>query len=164
MKKISILVLYIALMSAILVGCQSEGNATMDADKTRSKQQVTNTNNSDIKLNQEVSETNNLESEIEYISITNLFSNSETVYHDDNSNETLKSIIASAEREPGIVNMTNPEYKMMVVYKNEDKQNFNIWIAETDGKSALMNSSDTNTIYSISKEMNNKLLELLKKQ
>lgn len=166
MKRIMVLVLSIAFMSANLVGCQSEGKARVDADNASFEQHsiVAVASKIDIEHQQEISGTNNLKGEIAYISITSLNDNSETVFDDDSLIATLKSIITSAERIKGIVNMANPEYKMIVVYENEAKQNYNLWIGEKGEKSALMNTSDTNTIYLISDEMNNKLLELLKKQ
>jgi|GEM_PF-1639011 len=163
MKKIMFLVLLLAFMSAMLVGCQSKGNTIVNTDKTNTEQQsiVADTNQNDIEQQLEVNETNILDGEVAYISITNLKGNSETIFDDDDSIETMKSVITSAEREAGIVNMLDPHYKMMVVYENEEKQIFNLYIAKKDGNSALMNTNDTHTIYTISEEMNIKLLELI---
>ncbi|MCR8660584.1 hypothetical protein [Paenibacillus endoradicis] len=177
MKRIMFLVLSIAFMSAILVGCQSEGNTTVNTEKTSFKQRslvtdtiktdlkqrsiVADTYKTDIEQQPKVNETNTLDDEIAYISITNLNGNSDITFDDASSIDTLKSIIISAERVNGIVDMANPGFKMIVVYDNDNKQNFNLWIGKEGGKSALMNTADTHTIYTLSEAMTEKLLELI---
>ncbi|MGB3261111.1 hypothetical protein [Paenisporosarcina sp.] len=45
-------------------------------------------------------------------------------------------------KEPGIVNMTNPQYQFTI-----GKESYLLWIAEDSG--TIMNTKDTHTIYSL---------------
>jgi uncharacterized protein YcfL len=45
-------------------------------------------------------------------------------------------------KEPGIVNMTNPQYQFSI-----GKESYFLWIAEDSG--TIMNTKDTHTIYSL---------------
>lgn len=143
------LVLSLTLMSVILMGCQSEDSTTIDADKTNPEQQ--SEENANLKFDGEITK----------VSISKSTGNSETVFEDDGSIETLKSIISSALKENGIVDMASPEFNMDVVYENENKQSFHLWIGEKGQKSALMKSDDTHTIYTVSEEMTKKLIDLI---
>lgn len=149
MKKVISLVLLSAFMSVILLGCQSEDSTTINVDKPTPEQQSEDSG----KLI--------LDGEITKVSISKTKGNSETVLEDSSSIETLKSIISSAVKENGEVNMANPEFYMDVTYENENIQSFHLWIGEKGQKSTLMKTDDTHTIYTVSEEMNDKLIDLI---
>ena len=150
MKKVISLVLLSAFMSVILLSCQSEDSTTINnVDKTTPEQQS------------EDSEKLILDGEITKVSISKTKGNSETVLEDSSSIETLKSIISSAVKENGEVNMANPEFYMDVTYENENIQSFQLWLGEKGQKSTLMKTDDTHTIYTISEAMNDKLIDLI---
>jgi len=83
------------------------------------------------------------------------------VIEDDEAIEAIESLISSAERENGIVNMASPEHTIEIVYSSEDIQRYFLWIAEKGEKSTLMKSEDTYTIYTASEELTDRLIELI---
>lgn len=148
MKKIT-LFLSLTLLSVLLFGCQSVDNTTKQREP----------NNSELK-----SEDNNtliIEDEIAKISISKSKGVNPTVLEEDKDVETFKSIFSNANKELGEVNMANPEYYLDVVYTYENKQSFHLWIGEKGQKSTLMETDDTHTIYTVSEEMTDKLIELV---
>lgn len=62
--------------------------------------------------------------------------------------------INNVKREPGIVNMADPEYKVEL-----GDNSYFLWISEEDG--IIMNLNDTNTIYTLSKNSAKTINELL---
>jgi len=144
------LVLSLTFISTILWGCQSGDSTTIDTDKTKPEQQ-----------SEEENEKLNFDREITKVSISKAQGNIITVFDDEKSIETFKSIISSAVNENGIVNIVNPEYYMDVVYANKNKQSFELWIGEKGEKSALMKTNNTYTLYTVSKEMTDKLIDLI---
>ena len=150
MRKTMSLVLSLTFISTILWGCQSGDSTTIDTDKTKPEQQ-----------SEEENEKLNFDREITKVSISKAQGNIITVFDDEKSIETFKSIISSAVNENGIVNIVNPEYYMDVVYANKNKQSFELWIGEKGEKSALMKTNNTYTLYTVSKEMTDKLIDLI---
>ena len=150
MKNTMSLVLSLTFISTILWGCQSGDSTTIDTDKTKPEQQ-----------SEEENEKLNFDREITKVSISKAQGNIITVFDDEKSIETFKSIISSAVNENGIVNIVNPEYYMDVVYANKNKQSFELWIGEKGEKSALMKTNNTYTLYTVSKEMTDKLIDLI---
>ncbi|TQR17550.1 hypothetical protein [Psychrobacillus vulpis] len=51
--------------------------------------------------------------------------------------------VSHSKKEPGIVNMTNPQYQFSI-----DDESYFLWITEVSG--TIMNTKDTHTIYSLS--------------
>ncbi|MFJ5769825.1 hypothetical protein [Psychrobacillus sp. NPDC093180] len=149
MSKIMFLALSLALTSVILLGCQSEDRTTIDTDKTNTEQQ--SENNGKLKFDGEITK----------VSISKSKGSSATIFEDDGSIETFKSMISSAVKENGIAEMAKPEFYVDVIYENENKQSFYLWIGEKGEKSTLMKTDDTHTIYTVSEEMTNKLIDLI---
>ena len=168
MRKTMSLVLSLTFISTVLFGCQSGDNTTKNTDKNKIEQEtevVTKTDIDKIETNQQSEEDNEklkLVGEISKIKISELGKIRVIVFEDDESIETIESIISSAVKEEGIVNMVNPEFKMFVFYTNDDnEQSFYLWIGEKGERSTFMNSNDTNTIYTVSEEMTDKLIDLI---
>lgn len=153
MRKIMFLVLSLAFVSVVLLACQSENNTTIDSDDNNAEQQ------------EKDSEPLKIDGEITKINIANSKGNSgsPTIFEDEDSIETLKSIISNAEKEDGIVSMANPpDFYMNLIYNNDTEQGFHLWIGEHGEKSALMKPDDTHIIFTVSEEMTNKLIDLFK--
>ena len=166
MKKTLPLVLSLTFVSTILWGCQSGDNTTKDNDKTELEQQTEVVSKADkdkveTKQSEEDNEKLQFDGEITKVSISKSKDNNTTVFDDDESIETIKSLFVSAVKENGIVNMANPEFYMDVVYPNENKKSFHLWIGEKGEKSTLMKTDDTNTIYTVSEELTDKLIDLI---
>lgn len=83
-------------------------------------------------------------------------------YEDEESMEIFKNAIANAVKREGIADMVEPEFDWKVRYIDGQKQGYHLWLGEKGHKSTLMNVKDTYTAYSISEEITNQLLELLK--
>ena len=167
MKKTLSLILSLTFVSTILLGCQSGDNTIKDTDKTKLEQQtevVSKTDTDKVETNQQSEEDNEklkLVGEISKVSISKSKGNDTTVFNDDKSIETFNTIFTSAVKEWGIVNMSNPEFYIDVVYSNENKQSFNLWVGKKGEKSTLMRTDDTHTIYTVSEEMTDKLIDLI---
>ena len=152
MRRIIFLVLSLAFMSVFLLGCQSEDNTTIDVNNTNFEHQ--SKDNEKLKVDGEITKIS--------ISKSKGNSGSATIFEDDESIETLKSIISNAVKEDGIVDMANPEFYMNLIYDNEKEQGFHLLIGEKGEKSKLMKTDDTHTIYTVSEEMTDKLIDLTK--
>lgn len=138
------MLLSLALISAILFGCQS-------TSETRQPDSELQKDNETLLLNRKMKE----------VIISESNRSSVTVSKNEDFIESFRNIISSAVKEQGIANMSNPEYLINVVYENESEQSFNLWIGQTETKATLMKTDDTHTIYTISEEMTDKLINLV---
>ena len=138
MKKSILYVLLLSLMSVVLIGCQSKGNnGFSDANITK----VSIFKSSGFgKVN------------------SNFF----TVYEDKETLDLFKKVISNAVKQDGVVNMAEPEFDIEVIYTDDNKQGYHLWIGEKGQKSTLMDVNDTHTIYLISEDLTNKLIDLIK--
>lgn len=71
--------------------------------------------------------------------------------------ETIKDFskaFNNAKKEPGIVNMSDPDYKVEL-----GDESYFLWVSEEHG--TIMNLSDTNTVYTLSKNSAKTINELL---
>lgn len=57
--------------------------------------------------------------------------------------EIFERAVSNSKKEPGIVNMANPEYQFRI-----DEDTYFLWITEESG--TIMNTKDTHTIYTLS--------------
>ncbi|WP_391115796.1 hypothetical protein [Psychrobacillus sp. L3] len=149
MRKSMFFVLSLVFMSVILIGCQSEDNTTIDADQTNPKKQS------------EENEKLKIDGVIAKVNISKSKGGNPIIFDDDNAIENFKSIISSAVKLNGIVNMTNPEFYMDIAYENEEKQSFQLWLGGTFEESTLMKTDDTHTIYILPEESTNKIIDLM---
>lgn len=77
--------------------------------------------------------------------------------------ETVKTIINAAVKQAGIVNMTEPNYDLEIIYEDDSIKEFYLWLMEVEGgKGSLMEVEDTHIVYNFSEELNAKLIDLLK--
>jgi hypothetical protein len=150
MRKITLL-LTLAIMGAILFGCQSEDKATTKAAKTNNELQSQDNDNL------------TLEAEITKVSISKSKGVSPTVFEEGEALETFRSLFSSAVKEEGIANMANPEFYLDVIDANDNKYSFHLWIGEKGQRSALMKTDDTHTLFTVSEDMTDKLIELVEK-
>lgn len=99
------------------------------------------------------------------ISASPIESNSETVTSTKANTIELKETeeidlftkaVNDSIQEPGIVNMTNPDYQFSI-----GKESYLLWIAEDSG--TIMNTKDTHTIYSLSSSSVEEIYEYVNK-
>ncbi|MBS4192411.1 hypothetical protein KHA94_19840 [Bacillus sp. FJAT-49705] len=147
MKRIILMALSIISISSLLFACQSKENTT----ETSANPTVKSENDKKLSIN------NNFKS----ISVSKTKGVDEITIDDKESINAFQSIFSSAVKEPGQVNMADPEFYLEVVYNKENHQSLYLWIGEKGQGSTFMKTEDSNTIYTFSEKKTNKLIELV---
>jgi hypothetical protein len=137
-RKIILLALFMAFMSAIFFGCQSKDNTKLQSDGEITKVSISKSSgfgkvNSDFFV----------------------------VLDDKETLETFKVVISSAVKEEGIADMAEPEFDLEVIYANGKKQGYHLWVGEKGQRSTLMYIDNTHTRYTVSEGMTKKLIKLV---
>ncbi|QFF98448.1 hypothetical protein PB01_06190 [Psychrobacillus glaciei] len=145
MKKVFLLVFTSTFMLIILFGCQSKGNTTLES-----------INNSELQFEGKRTKVNISKSK-GFSANLDFF----TVLEDEENFETVKRILSSSVKEEGIVDMAEPEYYLEVISEDESKEGFYLWVGEKGQRSTFMKMDNTHTIYTVSEEMTNKMIELV---
>lgn len=149
MKNLALLV-FIALVSAILFGCQNE-NETVKADEQKIEAEMTESEQLLTKsevLKVEVSKTKGIEP---------------VVYEEAEVLGKFNELFSSAAREPGTANVTVPEFYLKLTDVEGDIQRLHLWLGNENEQSMLMNPNDTHTIYTVTPAMTAELIELIEK-
>ncbi|HYK74248.1 MAG TPA: hypothetical protein VEV44_14225 [Pseudoneobacillus sp.] len=89
-------------------------------------------------------------------SFSNIRKDSMMIIKDKQDIIQIRNGIDSAKKQPGVVDMADPEYKIEV-----GKNTYYLWISENSG--TIMNLEDTNTIYSLTKYSAKRVGEIIKK-
>jgi len=138
MRRAILFVFTFVFMSIIFLGCQSKINNELQLDGEITKVSISKSKGFG-KIN------------------SDFFA----VFNDEETLKTFRSLISSAVKEEGIVDMIEPEFDLEVIYENENLQQFHLWVGEKGQRSTLMKIDNTHTIYTVSEEMTNKLLDLV---
>lgn len=150
MKKPACL-LALLLASALLVGCQPV-KETIKAEETA---QETEPFQSETLL--EIGE-------IAQVEVIKKKGVDPVIYEEAADLATFDDIFSSAAKEPGIANMSDPDFYLKAISDSGEKQNLRIWIGDEGEQASLMREDDTHTIYSLSAEMAEKLAGLIEKE
>ena len=137
MKKIFLSIIPIILIPIVLMGCQSKIDDETPNDEI-AKISLSNSN-----------------------AIGQINKDFFAVYEDEEALETFQNIFTSAVKQEGIVDIAEPEFDLEVIYKEGNKQEYHLWLGEKDEQSTLMQVEDTHTIYTISEEATNQLIDLV---
>ncbi|AQQ52972.1 hypothetical protein [Planococcus lenghuensis] len=137
MKRFIFLIFASILLSIGLIGCQS-GDNTLKMDKEITKVSISKSNGFG-QINPE------------------FFAE----YDDEKTIKALRSIFSNMVKEQMEVSMAEPEFDVNVKFKDGSEQGFHLWIGEKGQRSTLMEIENTNTIYTVSEEMTNMLLDLI---
>lgn len=137
MRKIFLSIVSIILIPVILMGCQSNIDDETSTDEI-SKVSISNSNE-----------------------IGNINTDFFAIYEGEEVLEAFQNIFTSAVKQEGIVDISEPEFDLEVVYNEGSKQEYHLWLGEKDEESTLMNVGDTHTIYSISEEATNQLIDFV---
>ena len=79
------------------------------------------------------------------------------VLTDKDTIKTIKKIIKGAIKQPGIVDMEDPQYKM-----NLGDEIYLLWLTKSGGTmGTIMNGEDTHTIYTLSESLTKELNDIL---
>ncbi|WP_053362536.1 hypothetical protein [Bacillus sp. FJAT-27251] len=147
MRNIILLSVLILSFSSILFACQSKENTTeTSANRTAISE-------SDKKLS--------FNNDFKSISISKTKGSNEMDFDDEETLKVFQDIFSSAEREPGIVDIADPEFYMDVFYGNDNHQSLYLWIGKKGQRSTIMKTEDTHTIYTVSNDMTDKLIEIV---
>lgn len=71
--------------------------------------------------------------------------------------DVIKKAVSDSKKEPGIVNMTNPQYRFSI-----GEETYFLWITEKSG--TIMNTKDTHTIYTLSDSSVKEIFALVNKE
>lgn len=132
-EKLRIFVLSLCILSVIVIACQS--NESVNISKVS------------ISISSGFGKVN-----------ANFFGE----YEDNNTLDIFNNAFASAVKREGIVDMTEPEFDLKVIYTDGTKQGYHLWLGEKGQKSALMKVDDTHVTYAIPEEITDQLINLLK--
>ncbi|HHT96683.1 MAG TPA: hypothetical protein GXZ90_02155 [Clostridiales bacterium] len=139
MKKIMRLGIALLLMSVVLLGCQQQDN------KLELKREIKEVN---------IFKSNKFKKENSVLFIS--FSNT----NDTEILEIVKNIINDAIKQEGIVDITEPDYDLEIIYEDDSTKELYLWLLE-GGIGSLMEVEDTHTVYNFSEELNNELIDLI---
>ncbi|WP_366161152.1 hypothetical protein ABXS71_20350 [Bacillus infantis] len=148
MKRFILLAVFLISISSILFACQSKENNTEISAANPS----TNLGN-EKKLS--------INTDFKSISISKSKGTNEITFDDKETLEAFQEIFSSAVKEPGIVDMADPEFYMDAVYEKDQQQSLYLWIGEKGQRSTFMKTEDTHTIYTVSTDTTDKLIELV---
>ncbi|MEA0562445.1 hypothetical protein [Lysinibacillus irui] len=84
------------------------------------------------------------------------------IYEDEESLDLFQQAISTAVKNEGVVDMASPEYDLQVVDTAGNKYGYHLWLGENGQSSVLMNTKDTHTIYTISKDYTEALIALVR--
>jgi hypothetical protein len=87
-------------------------------------------------------------------SFSNIKKNSLTSFSDSKVVDNFVKAFKNAKKDPGIVDMADPEYKVEF-----GKESYFLWVSEENG--TIMNLNDTHTIYSLPKSSAKSINDLL---
>lgn len=148
MKKMVLSALSLIFISSLLFGCQSkENNAKPDSTDLSKKDQKL-LSNDDFKS----------------IIVSKKKGVDEVAINDKESIRSFQSIITSSVKEPGIVNIADPELYLEIVYDKEYSKSLYLWVGEKGQRSTFMKTEDTQTIYTVAEEKTQELIVLFKSQ
>lgn len=139
MKKIFLFVLLLSFISIIIIVYQS----------------IVNNNYSDVNISKV--------SISEGVGFDKVNYNFFKMYKDKKTLHTFKEVISNTKRISGLVDVgLPPNFNLEIIYKDGNRQEYYLWLGEKGEKSSLINVDDTHTIYSVSEDMTNKLIDLIK--
>ncbi|WP_282019414.1 hypothetical protein [Planomicrobium okeanokoites] len=146
MKRAVILFLF-ALTAIVLFGRQPEQETVM-AGEVENKTEV---------------EREGLlaEGEIAQVELSEVKGFEPVVYVEAVELELFRNLFSSAEKEPGIVNMGNPEFYLKVVMEDGEKHYLNLWLGGEGETASLMDSKATHTVYAVTPDIKKKLSDII---
>lgn len=147
MKRAIILLLF-ALMATFLFGCQPEKE--------------------EVKAEEVGNETEGEEMDgllatgkIAKVELSEVKGVNPIIYDEMGELEIIRDLFSSAVKEPGIVNMGDPEFYLKVVMEDGEKRYLNLWLGGEGETASLMNIEDTHTIYTVTADIKGSLAGLI---
>ncbi|MCI3921084.1 hypothetical protein MO973_12645 [Paenibacillus sp. TRM 82003] len=75
--------------------------------------------------------------------------------------ERIERAVLQAEKQPGIVNMVEPEYDVRFTYSDGSMRAYHLWLDERGEYATVMSVLDTHFIYEVSKNSVKDLIEII---
>ncbi|MFC3212363.1 hypothetical protein [Planomicrobium okeanokoites] len=146
MKRAVILFLF-ALTAIVLFGRQPEQETVM-AGEVENKTEV---------------EREGLlaEGEIAQVELSEVKGFEPVVYVEAVELELFRNLFSSAEKEPGLVNMSDPDFYLTLVMKDGEKHYLNMWLGGEGEMASLMDSKATHTVYAVTPDIKKKLSDII---
>jgi hypothetical protein len=82
-------------------------------------------------------------------------------YEDASTLSVFNEVITTASKQSGIVDVAAPDYTFQVFFENGEREGYHLWVGEKGRKSMIMKTNDTHTVYLVSEELTNKLIEII---
>ena len=148
MKKVIFMGLSLAFVTLLLFGCKPKENISTE---TTVNSPPKSENNKQLSINNDFTS----------LSFSKPKGFNKVNFDDKETLNAFRDIFSSAIKEDGIVNMADPEFYMDVVYEKNNQLSLFLWIGGKGEKSTFMRADDTNTIYTVSPETTDRLIELV---
>lgn len=148
MRKIQFILFPLTYLSILLIACQpNESKATVhDYPQTALKEKV------------------DVVGEVIEVILSSSTLEDTIIFKDEASIKEFKDMISNSVKRDGIVNMSNPDYYIDIMFKKDKKQTYYLWIGENMENGSLMKADDTHTIYTFNEETNKKISNLLQRK
>ncbi|MDZ7835429.1 MAG: hypothetical protein U5K84_09000 [Alkalibacterium sp.] len=73
----------------------------------------------------------------------------------------VDEMIEGSNRQPGVVDMSQPYYDMAIEYSDGSEELFHLWVNEDEMTGTIMDSDNSHFIYSFSEDVSEQFLSLL---
>lgn len=161
MRRLTYKIFSVSFILIILFGCSSKENNSQEPIIVPVSEQLDYVSEEMLVEEDLLVEKLLPDQEIKLVTISNLNGGKEVSIDEAELLEWFESLFSSAVKEAGIVNMGASELRMHVEFESNQRQSFNLWLGDEGQVSSLMKVEDSQTLYSISAEHNEKLLELV---
>lgn len=150
MKKASYL-LFLFLAGVLLSGCQPAEKTTQAEESNQDTEPFLSESLIEI-------------AEITKVEVTAKKGIEPAIYEEAADLISFEHIFSSATKEPGITNMSTPQFYLKVSDAIGNKQYLQLWIGGEDEQASLMREDDTHTVYTLSAETTEILAGLIEKE
>lgn len=83
-------------------------------------------------------------------------------FEEESSIATFERLFAKAVKRPGIADMAAPDYDLEAVYENGEKQEYHLWLGEKGQRSTLAHFEDLHITYTVIEGITDELIDLLR--
>lgn len=137
-----------------------EGTEYYEISNINTKESIAIKNDKGQFIKAVISHKNENNKNLEEVTVSNLDNGSKKlVLTDQEAIRTIKDAVNGAEKQPGAVDMADPQYKI-----NLGDEIYFLWLTRSGGTiGIIMNRKDTQTIYSLSEKSTTQLNEILLK-
>lgn len=159
--KIRLGILMAMILSVFLVACQN--NVTTDDAALDGVLELNESNN--VKEN-----TEGISSEVKKIvnvqiskpeGSGDISSQYFQMFEDEDSLVVFQEMLKTAVKQPGIVDIANPDFELDLQFEDDSKAGYYLWVGQEEDQGILMKVEDTHTIYHFSADVAAKIRDLV---